>query len=102
MNIRLAKTIHRCNKRSQRGKGVKVIGIKSLECNFNPTRRTYNPHFHLIVPDKATAELLVNEWLITCKPKWALRKSQKALRIYNLEKGLIEVVKYGVKVFHPA
>ncbi len=37
-------------KRAQRGKGFILMSIKSLECNFNPTTRKYNPHFHIIVP----------------------------------------------------
>lgn len=39
-------------KRYQRGKGNKLIGVRSLECNFNPKRKTYNPHFHIITKDK--------------------------------------------------
>lgn len=42
-------------KRDQRGTGKKLIGIKSLESNFNPIKKTYNPHFHLIVPNRAMA-----------------------------------------------
>ena len=26
----------KCRKRAQRNKGIKLIGIKSLECNYNP------------------------------------------------------------------
>jgi plasmid rolling circle replication initiator protein Rep len=35
------------------------MGIKSLECNFNPKTRTYNAHFHFIVPSKEIAEMLI-------------------------------------------
>ena len=48
----------RCKKRHQRGTGIQLIGIKSLECNFNPQKKTYNPHFHIIVPNKEIATLL--------------------------------------------
>ena len=54
---------NQCKKRHQRGKGIKLIGIKLLECNFNPAKQTYNPHFHLIVPNEEIAELLKSEWL---------------------------------------
>ena len=53
----------RYRKMNQRGNTVQLMGIKSLECNFNPVRRTYNPHFHIIVPSKEIAEILVKEWL---------------------------------------
>ena len=43
---------NRNKKRNQRGKGIKLIGIKSLECNFNPLKRIYNPHLHLVVANK--------------------------------------------------
>jgi len=53
----------RYKKRYQRGKSPKLIGIKSLECNFNPTKRTYITHYHFIVPDWKTAILLKREWM---------------------------------------
>ena len=43
--FRKIKDKHR--KRYQRGKGIKLVGVKSLECNFNPKQRTYNPIFTL-------------------------------------------------------
>src|SRR4028119_275528 len=45
-------------KRAQRNKGIKLIGIKSLECNHNPTLKKYNPYLHLIVASKEMAETL--------------------------------------------
>lgn len=92
----------RCNKRHQRGKGIKLIGVKSLECNFNATRRTYNPHFHILVPNRETAELLKEEWLRQWKSKSRLFTSLKAQDIRpvkDLEKDLVEVIKYGSKIF---
>ena len=38
----------RFKKQYQRGNGPKLLGIKSLEFNFNPAQRTYNPHFDAI------------------------------------------------------
>jgi len=91
-----------CNKRYQRGKGIKLIGIRSLECNFNPEKKTYNPHWHIIVPDKATAELLKKEWLIqwqSDKTLFTSPKAQYVRSIENLERDLIEIIKYGSKIF---
>jgi len=97
---------NRCKKRHQRGKGIKLEGIKSLECNFNPQAKTYNPHYHIIVPNRQIAELLVEEWLIQWKPikpshenKYTNPKAQKISKVTNLELSLIETIKYGSKIF---
>jgi plasmid rolling circle replication initiator protein Rep len=50
-------------KRHQRGKGFKLIGIRSLECTFNPISREYHPHFHLIVADEQMANVIMQDWL---------------------------------------
>lgn len=92
----------RCNKRYQRGNGPKLIGIKSLECNFNATKRTYNPHFHILVPNREIADLLKKEWIHQWKSDKKLFTNPKAQYIrpvLDLEEHLIEVIKYGSKVF---
>ena len=86
-------------KRHQRGKGQKLMGIRSLESNFNPQRRTYNPHFHVIVANKEMADILVKEWFERSNPGWTYRKAQKAERVYDNQRAIIEVVKYGSKIF---
>jgi hypothetical protein len=86
-------------KRHQRRKGIQLIGIKSLECNFNPVRKTYNPHLHLILPNIETSELLINEWLKKWTPNWTSRKAQLNKPVFNNETALIEIIKYGSKIF---
>lgn len=88
----------RHRKRFQRGKGRKLCGIRSLECNFNPIQKTYNPHFHIIT-NKETAEILLSEWLKLWTPKFAKRPAQNLQQVHNLETGLIEIIKYGSKIF---
>lgn len=100
----LDRIVDKYEKREKRGTGKKLIGIRSLESNFNPTQRTYNPHFHLIVPDLQTAEILKAEWLKlwTLRPtkrKWVSIKGQKIERVWNMDSALVEVIKYGTKVF---
>ncbi len=98
---------NRSKKRHQRGKGIKLMGVKSLECNFNPSTKTYNPHFHLIVPSKEIAELLKDEWIKQWRPipkttyryKYTTPKAQHIEPVYNLETALIETIKYGSKIF---
>jgi Replication protein len=106
--LRAFELIHnRCKKRNQREKGIKLIGIKSLECNFSPIKKTYNPHFHIIVPSKEIAELLKKEWLRQWKPKikslyryyYTDPKAQKISKVTSLEHSLIETIKYGSKIF---
>ncbi|MCA9380908.1 protein rep, partial [Candidatus Dojkabacteria bacterium] len=90
----------RCNKRHQRGKGMKVIFIKSLECNFNATKRTYNPHYHIITPNRETALYLKQEWIKECNKTSfnAGNNAQHLIKIEDVEKGLVEVIKYGAKI----
>ena len=82
-----------------KGKSIKFVGLKSFECNYNPVAKTYNPHFHLIVPDEPTAKLIVQEWLKYWGYKTANRLGQDIRKVTNPEKCLIEIIKYGVKTF---
>jgi len=91
--------LEKLKKRHQRGKGIKIMGIKSLECNFNPSRRTYNPHLHLIVPNKAVADLLMAEWLKKWTPEYAQPWAQHMRRVKCVEKDMVETIKYGSKIF---
>lgn len=99
MNRAFKILMQRNKKRHQRGKEIRMIGIKSLECNFNPVKRTYNPHFHLIVPNKAVADLIIKEWLALWTEKYTSPYAQDSRKITNLETALIEVVKYSSKIF---
>ena len=90
-------------KRNLRGTGLKLAGIKSLECNFNPLKQTYNPHLHLIVEDYEMAKILQNEWLLIWNSDGVKRTNgagQHARPVKkNREQDLIEIVKYGTKIF---
>lgn len=89
-------------KRHKRSGGLKLIGIKSLECNFNPVAGTYNPHLHLIVPNIEIATTLVIEWQKEWNKggeKLATPWAQLSKRVGSLERGLIEAIKYGIKIF---
>ena len=95
----LRKVIRLLQKRYSRKKKIPVMGIKSLECNYNPVDKTYNPHFHIIVPGKDLADRLFWEW----RKKWAKGQTsiwaQKIRKIENTEKDMIETIKYGAKIF---
>lgn len=87
----------RCKQRTRRGGSVKIMGIKSLECNFNPPKRTYNPHFHFIVPNKKVADILTEEWLLYWPD--AHRDAQDARSVKDVERDLVELIKYSSKTF---
>lgn len=87
---------------NQREGTKRLIGLRSLECNYNPKTKTYNPHLHVIVPDKETADILVTEWLLECnKVKFYASKNAqwKSPLRENRNEGLMELVKYGTKIF---
>jgi len=90
---------NRIKTRHARGNGPKLIGIRTIEANFNPIKKTYNPHFNFIVETKEMADLLMAEWLKMLTPKFANKKGQFMRSIENELQQLIEVVKYGSKIF---
>lgn len=90
---------NKLRKRHQRGKGIRVYGIRSLECNFNPAKRTYNPHFHIIFPNKEVADLFTKEWLLLFTEKFTYKGAQFSRKVESTERDLIEIVKYGSKIF---
>jgi len=99
LNKNFSKIINKHKKRHQRGKGLKLVGIKSLESNYNPVRKTYNPHLHIIVANKEMADILLNEWCDRAKKGYVNRKGQKADKVWNLDNALVEIIKYGSKIF---
>ena len=103
MMIWFAQILDCCRKRHNRGIGmkpaIKLVGIRAIECNFNPQEQTYNPHIHLIVETREMAETIKDEWLKRCTPECALHYGQYRATISNLEKELVEVVKYCTKIF---
>ena len=92
------KDLHR--KQFQRGKVTfPLMGIKTVECEFNPQKRWYNPHIHLIVSCEEAAIFLKREWVKRWPEKHAQPWAQHIGKINSTEKGIIEVLKYGTKVF---
>ena len=41
-----------------------LVALRKLEATHNPDRNDYHPHFHLIVPDLASANELRESWLL--------------------------------------
>ena len=95
----LRKIIAKHRKRNQRGKGPKLVGVRSFECNFNPKKRTYNPHFHIIVQTEEMAKILREEWMKIFPRKYVHPVAQSLRPVKNIERDLIEIIKYGSKIF---
>jgi hypothetical protein len=93
--FRLVKAKH--GKRSKRGTGQKLMGLKCLECNFNP--KTYNPHLHLLVPSREMAEKIIDERLQIWTKRYPYHDAQNCRKVEDTEKYLIEVIKYEAKTF---
>ncbi len=96
---RFGKILDAAKKRHQRKKGEKFMGVKSLECNFNPLTKTYNPHLHLIVPNAQIADTLIREWLARWPPKYANLMAQHKRKVQDLQRDMVETIKYGSKIF---
>jgi hypothetical protein len=43
--------------------GLELRAVRKLETTYNPRRRDYHPHLHLIVSNRAAAAALVRRWL---------------------------------------
>lgn len=78
----------------KRGKLPKFTGIRKLECTYNPKANSFHPHFHLIVNDKALAELLIEKWL---KHLHYAKRPAQDVRKANAN-ACMELFKYFTKV----
>lgn len=86
----------RLRKRHQREKGVKFEGIRKFECTYNPTRRDYHPHFHILVSSKEAAQELLDLWLEHTRKLGTKRIAQDIRKADT--NSAIELFKYFTKV----
>jgi len=102
--------LRKCRRKYKRGTGPKLIGIRCLESNFNPIKKTYNPHFHILIPSKEIGELIKKEWCALWNRRYLKSRNWKEdvlaapdlqvnIKVKNTLKDYIEVIKYGAKVF---
>lgn len=72
----------------------RLTGIRKLECTYNFRTDEYNPHFHLIVNSRSTADFILSEWL----NRNELAKQQgQDVRKADL-KSCMELFKYMTKI----
>lgn len=92
-------------KRHQRKKTLKLEGIYTIECNYNPVAKTYNPHVNIITKNRETAYIIFNEWHgrwnegTDKKSRLVNPKVQFIRRVASNKKALIEIIKYSAKIF---
>lgn len=102
--------LRKLRRKHKNGNGPKISGIRCLESNYNPIKKTYNPHFHILIPDKETGELIKKEWCSLWNRRYkksrnwkkdvlAAPKQQVNVKVTNTIEDYIEVIKYGAKVF---
>ena len=64
MYKQFGKIVARIRKRHSRGKThIKVNAVRKFECNHNEIKRSFNPHFHIIIDGLDVANEVLNEWL---------------------------------------
>lgn len=73
---------------------LSFVGLRKIECTFNPERNDYHPHCHCLVKGKKVAELLKQEWL-----KCYLNAEDYLQDVRQADVGsLMEFFKYFTKV----
>jgi len=81
-------------KRSKKGNGQRLVAIKKLEVTYNPTRKDYHPHFHLLCDSDQVAADLIQEWLKRFPT--ATRQAQDVRE--GDDNALVECFKYFTKI----
>jgi len=81
-------------KQFQRKQRDKIVGLRKLECTYNPTRNDYHPHYHLIINGKENATDILNEWLQRLP---ATKRKAQDLQMAD-SKASKELFKYFTKV----
>lgn len=52
----------RFNKQAERGQRETFVGIRKMECTYNPERNDFHPHYHLIIDGQKNAEDFLACW----------------------------------------
>lgn len=81
------------NKKYRR-KGIRYLGLKMFECDFNAEEQTYSPHFHLIVENKIAAKQIIFRW------KKRFSASDKGQDQQSIKEGTLpQIIAYCTKYF---
>jgi plasmid rolling circle replication initiator protein Rep len=47
----------------ERKQGVKLVGVRKLECTYNREKNEYHPHYHMILENSERSERIIERWL---------------------------------------
>jgi hypothetical protein len=95
-SIKSMTSIWRASRKYFSRKKIITSGIKTIEFNYNPKLKTFNPHFHIIINSKLNADLLTAYWL---KHNEGLSTRAQDIRpiLKNDKNTLFEVFAYTTK-----
>lgn len=87
-----------------------ILGLKKIECTYNPEMDSFHPHFHFVIDTSIMANLILNTWLAYWKkgnpPMYQSaplsRDAQNIKPIDKEKKGYLELFKYFTKVITKA
>ena len=88
------KAIRDITKNAKKTYKVQIKALKKYECTHNKQRDDYHPHFHFIVNDKKSAELMKALWL----NKFAEADTKGQHLTPTNENSLLELCKYFTKI----
>ena len=74
--------------------GLDIKALRSLECNYNEEKETYNPHFHILVDGEEVANFMKDKWV---KQRKHLRDPKQQVIKTADENSFLELVKYCTK-----
>lgn len=84
-------------KRYQRNKSDKLVGLRKLECTYNSTRDDFHPHYHFVIDGHDNAHELVDLWL---KKSFNSKRIAQDVREADNDSAK-ELFKYFTKVVTP-
>lgn len=77
-----------------RKRGIKVKGLRKLECTYNKKDDSYNPHFHMIIEGKENAQMMLEEWMARNPEAYSGAQS-----VEKADNGsIMELLKYSLKL----
>lgn len=97
MNKTTTKIKSTIRQRHVRGKGERYLGLRKLECTYNPNTDEYHPHFHFIINGYDNAHELYYRWIeLTATAKYKGQDIKQAD-----DNSTKELFKYFTKITTP-
>lgn len=91
----MVRALQRISLAMRRTDRLPLTAVRKIECTYNPERRDFHPHFHLVVRDRHAAHILLRRWLEAFPD--AKRRAQD-VRQARAESLMAELFKYLTKM----